>query len=95
MIDSTASKSPLHYRRNLFFDLGLDQLGQFEERFLPAEVAHLRRNHGGDPLLLNFYFGPAGDLSELNRIGHLARQIRIVELIRVLQELVRFIIKWN
>ena len=52
----------------------------------PHEVsglAHLDRNGGGNTSLNDVQFGPTGNRREADRGQHLARQVRIVEDIRV------------
>src|SRR5690606_16204688 len=42
-------------------DFRLDEAGEHRQRFLPAEVAHLRRDQGRYPFLDDREVGPAGD----------------------------------
>src|SRR6059036_2066175 len=67
----------------LIWDLGLDELRQKHERFLPAEIASIGRNRFGNPFLRDVQLGPTGHLLQGNRRPHLARQARVVESGRV------------
>src|SRR5215208_3185403 len=71
----------------LLIDFRLDEAGEISQRILPAEVAHLRRNHVGDTLLHNVDLGAADDGLERHRHLDFARQVGIVESVRVAQAL--------
>jgi len=64
-------------------NLGLDQPGQLRQRLLPAEVAHLDRDHIGDAFLHDGHVGAAGHRPQRNGGAHLARQLGIVEAVGV------------
>src|SRR3989454_11566717 len=51
----------------LIWDLGLDELRQKHERFLPAEIASVGRNRFGNPFLRDVQLGPTGHLLQGNR----------------------------
>lgn len=55
---------------------------------MPAEGAGLGRNDIRDPFLHDGELGPAGDLLQGDCHLHLARQVRVVELVRVANPLV-------
>src|SRR5437870_5908727 len=67
----------------------LDQLRQLREGLLPAEIARLRRNDLGNAFLHDVQLGPARDLLQRDGDLHLARQVRVVELVGVADALVR------
>src|SRR3954465_3844896 len=71
-------------------DVGLDKLCQQGERFLPAEIASLRRDDGRQPLLRDVQFGAAGNPLQGDRRLHLAGQVRVVEFVRVPDAFVRY-----
>src|SRR6266699_2958576 len=71
-------------------DLGLDQRGKVIERLLPAEITGLTRDGRREALLDNIDLGadrhrPQGDGGD-----HLTEQVRILEAIRVADQLI-----WN
>src|SRR5690349_16991035 len=70
-------------------DVRLDQRRQLGQRLLPAEIAHLERDHLGDVLLHDGQLGPADDRAQLDGDGEDAGQVRIVELVGVADQLVR------
>jgi hypothetical protein len=69
--------------RPLIRNLGLDQFGQEDEGLLPAEVAHLRRNGGGQSFLLDVQFRAAGDLFQINGRFDFSRQVWVVKFVGV------------
>src|SRR5581483_980832 len=71
----------------LLIDLRLDQPREISQRLLPAEVARFHGNGVGDAVLHDADLGADGDLLEFDCHVHFARQIGIVELIRVAQAL--------
>jgi len=73
----------------LIGDLGFDQFRQKNERFLPAEVAHLGRDHVGHALLHDIQFRPARHLLQGYSDLHFSRHIRVIELVRVTNALIR------
>src|SRR5437868_9093408 len=75
--------------RPLIRDLGFDELGQEGERFLPAEAASLGRNGVRNPFLYDVQLSSAEHLLQGNRRLHRAGKVRIVELVRVADALVR------
>ena len=75
--------------RRLVRDLGLDELRQQRQRFLPAEIAGLGGMTSGIPSCTMFSSVPHGHLLQRDRHLHLARQVRVVELVRVADALVR------
>src|SRR6185369_3490764 len=70
-------------------DLGLDELRQLPQRFLPAQITGLGRDHVRYAGLLDAHLGAAGHGLEGDRDRHLAGQIGIVEAIGVDQPLAR------
>src|SRR6266571_3524623 len=69
--------------------LSLDQLGQQRQRFLPAQIASLARDRGGDSFLGDVQFGSAEHLLQYDRGLHFSRQVRVIEFVRVADALVR------
>src|SRR5262245_38379385 len=87
LIVSVARSGP--YRRPaLIRNLGLDELRQKRERLLPAETARLEWNDRRQTLLHDIQLGSARDPFQGHRRLHLARQVRIVESVRVANTLV-------
>src|SRR5262245_7902703 len=70
-------------------DRRLDEVREHREGFLPPEVAGLGRDHGGDPLLEDRDVGAHGDGAERDRDGHLAREVGVLEAVRVADPLAR------
>lgn len=70
-------------------DLGLDELRQEVERFLPAHVTGLGWNDGGDAFLGDVDFGATEDFFQYDSAGHFTGKIRIIEFIRVAKEFIR------
>ena len=70
-------------RSGLIRHVGLDELRQESERFLPAETAGLGWDDSRHALLHDVQLGSARDALQSNRRVHLARKIRIVERVRV------------
>jgi hypothetical protein len=81
---STSSETP-----PLLIDLGLHEAGEVFQGFLPAEVAGLQRDDVGEAGLDDGEVRAAGDLAEVDCDLDLARQVGIVELVRVAQALAR------
>jgi len=73
--------------RGLLIDFGLDEAGEVSQRILPAEIARFHRNDVGNTFLHDVELGADGDLLERHRHLHFARQIGVVELVRVAQAL--------
>src|SRR5215469_15809720 len=76
-------------RPGLIRHVGLDELRQESERFLPAETARLGWDDSRHALLHDVQLRSTGDAPESNRRPHLARQIWIVESVRVANAFVR------
>src|SRR5438067_2573816 len=70
-------------RTRLIGNLGFDKFRQKNERFLPAEVAHLGGDHVGHAFLHDVQFRPARHLLQGDRRLYFPRHIRVVELVRV------------
>src|SRR5262249_38072087 len=70
--------------RNLWFDEGRQE----RQRLLPPQVAGFDWNHRRQPLLYDFELGSAGDPAQRDRDLHLARHVRVVELVGVSDSLV-------
>lgn len=70
-------------------DLGLDELGEEGERFLPAHAAGGRGDDGGDAFLRDARLGAAEDFLQLHGHMHFAGQIRALELVGVADARVR------
>src|SRR5690242_8157589 len=77
-------------RRRLVRNLGLDEIRELGERLLPAEIARLDWDRVGKTRLDDAQLGSAGHLPQRDRRLHLAGQVRIVELVRVTDALVRY-----
>ena len=72
----------------LIWNLGFDELRQQRERFLPAEVARLRRYDARQAFLHNVQLRPAGYFFERYRRLHFSGQIRVIEFVCVANVLV-------
>src|SRR4051812_18007614 len=72
----------------LLRDLGLDELGQEGEGFLPAEVAGFGGDDVGDAFLGDGDVGADGDFPEGDGDEHLAGEVGVVEGIGVADALV-------
>src|SRR6266576_1521964 len=72
---------------SLLIYFGLDETGEISQRFLPAEIARFHWNGVGNAFLHDGQLGADGDLLERHRHLHFARQIGIVEFVRVAQAL--------
>src|SRR5262249_16941719 len=70
-------------------DISLDKIRKECQGLLPAEIAGFGRDDPGDAFLHDIQFPADGDLCEDYRRLHFPRQIRVVELIRVANLLVR------
>src|SRR6185437_365853 len=70
-------------------DFRLHQLAEQYQRFLPAQVAQLDRDHLGYAFLHHMHFGAAGDSAKSDGGGHLARQVGVFEAIVVADALAR------
>ena len=70
-------------RPGLIRHVGLDELRQKSERFLPAEAAGLGWDDSRHAFLHDVQLGSARDGFQSNRRVHLAGKIRIVERVRV------------
>src|SRR5215831_10923076 len=75
-------------RPGLIRHVGLDELRQKSERFLPAETAGLGWDDRRHALLHDVQLGSARDGLQSNRRVHLAGKIRIVEYVRVMNALI-------
>jgi len=64
-------------------NLGLDEFPQQGQRFLPAEIASLGRNHCGHAFLRDVQLGSAEYLLQADRDLHFSGQVWVVELVRV------------
>src|SRR6266446_1396143 len=73
----------------LIWNLRLDQFRQQGERFLPAEVTSFGRNDSGYAFLHNVNFSSARNFLQRDRGLYLAGHVRIVELVGVMNALVR------
>ena len=73
----------------LIRNLRLDKLCKKSERFLPAEIAGIRGNDVRHPLLHDIQLRADGHLPEGDRHLNFPRQVRIIELVRVADPLVR------
>jgi hypothetical protein len=60
-------------------DLGLDEMGERRNRFLPPEVAELDEDRRRQPFLHDLDLRPAHDRQEGNGDAHLARQVGALE----------------
>ena len=69
-------------------NLRLHQFFQFFQGFLPAQIAHFRRNDLRDAFLYDMKVGTTGNLGQPNRDGHLPGQIGVIEFVGVSDELV-------
>lgn len=74
----------------LFRNLGLNQRGQLSQRLLPTEVAHVERDGFGDACLRDAQLRAAGNLLQGNGDFKSTRKIRVVELVRVSNQLVGY-----
>src|SRR5262249_8251678 len=74
---------------DLIWNLGLDELSKQGQRFLPAEIASLGWDDGRHAFLNNAQLRADGYSLEANRRLHFPRQIRVVELVRIADALVR------
>jgi MFS family permease len=72
------------------WNFGLDQHGQLSQGFLPAEVAHLDGNRLRDAFLHDVDFRAAGHLGQAHRHLYFARQVGIVEFVRVADSFVGY-----
>ena len=70
-------------------NLGLDQLGEEDQRFLPAHIARRGGNDGGHALLRDVQLGAAEDFLQLDGHLHFAGQVRVLEFVGVANALVR------
>jgi hypothetical protein len=66
-------------------DFGLDETREISQRILPAEIARFHRNGVGKTLLHDIQLSAAGYWLERHRHLDFARQIGIVEFVRVAQ----------
>jgi hypothetical protein len=71
----------------LLVDFGLDEAGEVSQRILPAEIARFHRNDVGKAFLHDVHVSADGDGLERYRHLDFARQIGIVECVRVAQTL--------
>jgi hypothetical protein len=71
----------------LLTDFGLDETREISQRILPAEIARFHRNGVGKTFLHDIELGAAGYWLERHRHLDFARQIGIVEFVRVAQAL--------
>ena len=71
----------------LLIDFGLGETREISQRILPAEIARFHRNGVGKTLLHDFQLSAAGYWLERHRHLDFARQIGIVEFVRVAQAL--------
>lgn len=78
------------FRTVLLGNLSLDELGQQNERFLPAQIASLGRYDRGNSFLHDAQFSPTRNLLQGNGHLHYPRQVRIVKAVRVADAL-----RWN
>ena len=67
----------------LIGNICLNELGQKNERFLPAEVARLGGNNGRHTFLHDVQLGPARNVLQIYDYLDFPRHVRIVELVRV------------
>jgi len=79
-------------RRSFLFhgligNFGFGEFRQQRQRFLPAEIASLRRNCCGYPFLCNLQLSSIEQLLQGNRRLHFAGQVRIVEFVGVTEAL--------
>ena len=72
---------------SLLIDFGLDEAGEISQRILPAEIARFHRNDVGNAFLHDVHLGANGYLPERHLHLDFARQIGIVEFVRVAQAL--------
>src|SRR4029450_2447249 len=71
----------------LLIDFGLDETGEISQRILPAEIARFHRNGVGKTFLHDVQLGADGYWLERHRHLDFARQIGILESVRVAQAL--------
>jgi hypothetical protein len=71
----------------LLIDFGLDEAGEISQRILPAEIARFHRDGVGKTFLHDIQLGADGYLLERHRHLDFARQIGILESVRVVQTL--------
>src|SRR5215475_12683317 len=79
--------APVRDRLALLIDFGLDETGEVLQRILPAEIARFLRNDVRNTFLHDVHLGANGYLPERHRHLDFARQIGIVEFVRVAQAL--------
>src|SRR5215831_12950743 len=70
-------------------NLGLDELCKKGERFLPAQIASLRRNRLRYPFLYDVHLSPDGQLLQRYCRLHFSREIRVVECVCVANTFMR------
>src|SRR4051794_6959449 len=68
-----------HFIHTLLGNLGLHELAEELERLLPAQVAHLGRDHRGNTFLHDIQIYAARDWRDDDGGNHLPRQVRVVE----------------
>src|SRR5262245_20147659 len=73
----------------LLIDVGFDEAGEVSQRILPAEIARFHRNGVGKTLLHDVQLGADRYWLECHRHLDFARQIGILESVRVAQALAR------
>src|SRR5512139_3333619 len=73
----------------LLTDFGLDEFCEQHEGFLPPEIAGFDRYDLGDPFLHDAQLGSTRHLLQRNRRLHDAREVRVVELVRIADPFVR------
>src|SRR5499427_958871 len=71
----------------LLIDVGFDEAGEVSQRILPAEIARFHRNGVGKTLLHDVQLGADRYWLECHRHLDFARQIGILESVRVAQAL--------
>ncbi|EGE57417.1 hypothetical protein RHECNPAF_4310041 [Rhizobium etli CNPAF512] len=76
-------------RSRLFVDIRLGDLGEIAQRFLPAEIASLRRDEVGYAGLGDFHFGAHRNLLQRHGDFHFAGEVRIIELVGVADQFAR------
>jgi len=70
-------------------DFHFDQLGEEDERLLPADITGIRRNRSGNAFLNHMQLGAAGDRLQSDGDVHLTGKVGIVEAIGVTKAFVR------
>src|SRR5438477_12747459 len=73
----------------LIRNFSLDEFRQQRQRFLPAEITSFGRNGCRYPFLRDVQLGSAKYLLQADRRSHFSGQVRVVELVRVADKLVR------